>query len=79
MSQEDLLKILRIQPFEPFRMYLSDQTSFEIRHPDQCSVGRTTAYVGVPRREVRRSHQEIVVCSLLHITHVEPLVQSADK
>ena len=79
MNQDELLKVLRKQPFEPFRLCLSDGTTFDIRHPDQCSVGRTTAYVGVPRREGKRSFQDIVTCALLHITHIEPLLDSARK
>ena len=79
MTQNDLLQVLRHQPFEPFRLHLSDGTAFEIHHPDQCSVGLTTAHVGVPRREGRRRFQEVVICSLRHITRLEPLVEMAKR
>ena len=77
MNQDKLLTVLRKQPFEPFRLCLRDGTNFDIRHPDQCSVGRTTAHIGVPRRQGRQSFQEVVLCSLLHITHIEPFLDSA--
>jgi hypothetical protein len=77
MNQVELLRVLRKQPFEPFRLCLSDGTTYDIRHPDQCSVGRTTAHVGVPKRAGTETFQDIVLCALLHITHIEPLMDSA--
>ena len=74
MNPQDVLQLLRKRPFEPFRIHLSDGSSFEIRHPELAIVERTKVIVGVPGPKgpegpVERS----VFCALLHITRAEPL------
>lgn len=34
MSQQDLLEMLQIRSFQPFRIHLTDGTVYEIRHPE---------------------------------------------
>ena len=74
MNPQDVLQLLRKRPFEPFRIHLSDGSSFEIRHPELAIVERTKVIVGVPGPKgpegpVERS----VFCALLRITRAEAL------
>ena len=48
MSPNEILTDLRKQPFEPFRLYVTDGTTHDIRHPDQCFVLSTAVIVGLP-------------------------------
>jgi hypothetical protein len=47
MNPEEVRNVLRQQPFEPFRLVMTDGTGYEIRHPDLLWVGRSTAMVGL--------------------------------
>jgi hypothetical protein len=36
MGQSDFLYLLRRRPFLPFRVFLSDGSTYDVRHPDQA-------------------------------------------
>jgi len=74
MSPQDLWDQLRKQPFEPFRIWLSDGTLYEIQHPELVMVGRTSAIVGVS--EERRGppvYDRVTTVALSHIVRMEPI------
>ncbi len=74
MRPEDILRLLRAKPFEPFRISLSDGTEYEVRHPELAIVGRSTVVVGVPGPEGTAGPVERMVnCALIHITRTERL------
>lgn len=51
MSPTDVLAARRKEPFEPFRIVLTDGRTFEVREPDRCMVLPTVVIVGVMKRE----------------------------
>ena len=74
MRPNDLLRVLRRQPFEPFRICLVDGTAYEVRHPDQVVVNRSTIDVAgtianLPRPLAERN----VIVALLHVSRLEPI------
>ena len=71
MRREDLLELLRQQPFMPFRLHLSDGTRFEIRHPDMAIVGRSTMAVSLTP-DATGERQAII--ALLHVMWIEVVV-----
>ena len=40
MNAEQILAHLRKQPFEPFRVFMSDWSSYEVRYPE-LAIGAT--------------------------------------
>ncbi len=72
MDPEELFARVKKQPFEPFRIYVSDGESYDIKHPDQIMVGRRSSYVGISRNG-EGPFQRIAIVSNLHITRLEPL------
>jgi hypothetical protein len=48
MSPVDVLQALRKRPFEPFRIEVSDGTTYEVRHPELVMVGLGSVSIGVP-------------------------------
>jgi len=72
MEADEIIGILRRQPFEPVRVHLSDGTVFEVWHPDQVMVSKRSSHVGVGGNG-DRAFQRIVVVSNIHITHIEPV------
>jgi hypothetical protein len=45
---EEVLKLVRKRPFEPFRIRMDDGTVYEVLRPEFAMVGRTTMVVGIP-------------------------------
>jgi hypothetical protein len=78
MRKDDISRLLRQQPFQRFRVHLTDGMVYEIRHPDMAIVTPSTMFIGVPapgQTDGTAEHVEMV--SLLHITRVEPVTTGA--
>ncbi len=44
---EELYRMLKRQPFEPFRLHLTDGRVFDIRYPHMNMVGTTWIRIGI--------------------------------
>jgi hypothetical protein len=73
MSPEELRDVRRQQPFEPFRLVMTDGTGYEIRHPDLLWVGRHSAMVGLTGQPGQTFYERAVRVDLLHVIRLEPL------
>ena len=73
MAPEELRDALRHQPFEPFRLMLTDSTAYDIPHPDLLLVGRRTAVIGLTGQPGQTYYERTVKVDLLHIIRIEPL------
>ena len=77
MSPNDLLTFTRKKPFEPFRLVVSDGTTYDIRHPEFCMVLQTSVIVGVPPSPAAGGVPETAEwIDARHIVKVVPLAQS---
>lgn len=38
INPDDLIALIRIQPFQPFTVHLNNGQEFDVRHPDQSVV-----------------------------------------
>ncbi|HVS38784.1 MAG TPA: hypothetical protein VMS17_24725 [Gemmataceae bacterium] len=77
MPPAELLKLLRRQPFVPFRIHLSDGITYEIKHPDLVLVGLASATVGFPAASDPRLYDRSEIVALRQIVRLEPLEQAA--
>ncbi len=74
MPPEDLWERLRRQPFEPFRVYLTDGSVYEVRHPELLMVGRRSAVIGITQpQQSPPLYERTTTVALLHIVRLEPL------
>jgi hypothetical protein len=69
-----LARYVGAEPFRPFLISMASGQSFEIRHPEMISVGRSTAYIFTfmsddPEQSKQREHE----VSLMLMESVEPL------
>ena len=72
MTVQTFRELLKRQPFEPFRLIMSSGQAYDVRHPEMAFLTRTDILVGLD--ETRDGvPSEFKICSLLHITAVEPL------
>jgi hypothetical protein len=67
--------LLHEHPFRPFRLVMSSGQTYEVRHPEMASLTRTDILVGIG--DIRDGiPSRFKICSLLHVTAIEPLGQS---
>jgi hypothetical protein len=67
--------MLRQQPFKPFRIYMSDGSSYDIKHPEVAWLTRYYIEVAIDEKDGIPDHG--VRCDILHITRVEDLMRRA--
>ncbi|MEK7730460.1 MAG: hypothetical protein AAB363_01245 [Planctomycetota bacterium] len=72
MDPEELFKKVRQRPFDPFRLHVSDGSSYDVRHPEQILIGRRACHVGLGRNG-EGPFQKIAIVANIHIARIEPL------
>ena len=72
MTVQTFRDLLAQRPFKPFRVVMSSGLEYEVRHPEMAALTRTDLYVG---NDVADDGipAHFKICSLLHITAIEPL------
>jgi hypothetical protein len=73
VAPEELRSSLRQQPFEPFRILMTDGTGYDIRQPDLLWIGQRVAYVGLVGQPGQTFFERSVKVDLLHVIRIEPL------
>ncbi len=72
MRPSEMLVHVRRQPFEPFRVYVSDGASYDVMHPEMILITVRTVVIA------RASDTDVVpesrvYCDPVHITRIELL------
>jgi hypothetical protein len=75
VSQADVLRRLREQPFQPFFVRLTNGTAHKIRHPEQAMVTSRSIVIGIPKSEnsPRDEFRDYALVSLLHVVQIDPI------
>jgi len=78
MTLQDFKGLLEAEPFEPFRIVMSGGESYEVRHPEMAKLLRTKLLIFIdPDKE--GIADQFRMCSLLHVTVVEPVSPTARR
>ena len=72
MTVRTVKNLLEHRPFQPFRVVMSSGERYAVRHPEMALLTRRTLYIGTGPDE-DNIPDEAAMCSLLHITAVEPI------
>jgi len=72
MTVQTSRELLAQRPFRPFRLVMSSGQTYEVRHPEMAMLTRTDILVGVGETD-DGVPAEFRICSLLHVTSIEPL------
>lgn len=78
MTVQTFRNLLKHQPFKPFRVIMSSGKTYDVRHPEMALLTRTDLLVGVDEAD-DGVPAEFKICSLLHITSVEPLATGSHQ
>lgn len=73
MAPQELLDAVRRRPFVPFRLYLTDGASYEIRHPELIMPGHRSVIVGLPSDVDVPLYERAATVDLLHVVRIEPI------
>jgi hypothetical protein len=76
MTVQTFRELLLQRPFRPFRLIMSSGQAYEVRYPEMALLTRTDILVGVGDADDGVA-AEFKICSLLHVTAVEPMSPSA--
>lgn len=76
MTVQTFRDLLAQRPFRPFRLVMSSGQTYEVRHPEMALLTRTDLLIGVGESE-EGVPAEFRICSLLHVTAVEPVSPAA--
>ena len=80
MHAQVLFSLLRQQPFEPFRLSLSDGREFVVRHPELAFVDRRTLYLGIGgSNPLDEPAERTMHIDLTHIVSTQPLERGGRK
>lgn len=72
MRPEEIRSHLRRQPFQPFRVYLSNGMSYDVRQPELMAVGRRDVVIAIEVGEDDLP-ERFAYCDPMHVTNIEPL------
>jgi hypothetical protein len=76
MTVQTFRDLLAQRPFKPFRLVMSSGQTYDVRHPEMAWLTRTDILVGVGETE-EGVPAEFRICSLLHVSSIEPLSPAA--
>ncbi|HLW63950.1 MAG TPA: hypothetical protein VKS79_01440 [Gemmataceae bacterium] len=78
MSPLDLSQAVRRRPFEPFRIQVSDGTTYDVRHPELVMIGLGSVSIGVPAKgQSDPIYERVETISLAHVVKLLPLTSQA--
>ena len=72
MRADEIRKHLRKEPFRPFRLFLANGQSHDVRHREHMIVSRSELVIATEIGEDGMPEQS-VYCDPVHITNIEPL------
>ena len=75
MTVQTFRDLLAAHPFKPFRLVMSSGEAHEVRHPEMAFLSKSSMYVGIDAEDGIPA--EFRICSLLHVTTIEPVDMKA--
>lgn len=80
MRREEILQRLHAEPFQPFRLHLTNGTVPIIRHPEMAMVTAHSVIIGVPEaNSAGNLLEDYLAVSLLHVAQIDTLVQATPQ
>lgn len=77
MTVKTFRDLLTQRPFRAFRLVMSSGETYEVRHPEMAMLTSTDIIVGIDEAD-DGIPARFKICSLLHVTAIEPLNPVAD-
>jgi len=78
ITAKQIRALIQACPFQPFRLCLADGSHYDITNHDMAFVGKNTLEVGL-NCDSDGFAEYFARCSILHITKLEDLSETAPK
>lgn len=78
MRFDEVREILAHEPFEPFRIHLSNGPSYDIRHREFAGLTRASIHVGISF-DADEIPDRMIRCDLLHVVSLETINGNVPK
>jgi hypothetical protein len=74
MRRDELERVVRAEPFQPFRQYVLENAAYETHHPEMIALGQHTVTVHVPNPAIPMpvAGRQFII-SMIHISRIEML------
>ncbi len=79
MRPEELRELLKVRPFAPLRIHVTDGKSYDIVHPELVLILKSRVDIGVPAEPGGDILERVEHVSLLHIVRIEPLSPASSQ
>ena len=80
MIPQDILDLIREEPFEPFTIFMSDGTRYDVFHPAFVLVDQSKITLGLPTdKSPDRPAERTVRLALFHVTRIEPIKKASTR
>ena len=74
MDPETIHRLLKAQPFQPFRLHLSNGRTHDVRHPELALIGKRDMVLGNPQPgSALPIYENFEIISLLHVNDIQLL------
>ena len=74
MRTEEIRKLLKKEPFRPFRVFLSNGKSYDVTHPELAVVGTHDMFLGLQAEGLEPGvYGHFALVTLIHINNIETL------
>lgn len=78
MTLQDFQRLLKATPFRPFRIAMSSGEKYDVVHPEIAMLFRTSIFLALsPDKD--GIYSDWTMCSLLHVTAVEPISEMSKR
>jgi hypothetical protein len=72
MDSETIHRLLKAQPFQPFRLHLSNGRTHDVRHPELALIGKRDMVLGNPLPDSDLPiYENFEIISLLHVNDIQ--------
>jgi len=72
MRPTEILAQLRRRPFVPIRVFMSDGSSYDVRHPEMMVVTQTVVAIGMNPGEDDLP-ERLAYCDPIHVVRIDPI------
>ena len=73
MRPTEIDAYMRQRPFMPFRMHFSDDSHYDVRHPEMLLVSQRSLALTIYGHPGAKLAERIVVCDPVHVTRLEQI------
>lgn len=78
MLQDDIRRLTRAIPFQPFKLYVTTGDVFEVRHPEMIITTPAMAHIAIPSPSGPQDvAANVQIVSLFHIQKFEFLAETS--